>query len=437
MKTAHKIQFIILTVVIVALIATGCTNGGATTQSEATENGQKTLKVYWWGNDGRRERTLKVIDLFEKQYPTIKVEPVDATNGDYWTLLAMKAADQDFPDVIQMDYKYIDEYAKRKLILPLDDLAASGKLDLSDLDASSRTTGTIDDKLYGVVTGINALSMMYNPEIFEKAGVPVPEAGYTYEDFIQTARDLKEKINDPNFVPIGTDSLDFAYYLRQRGASYYSKDGSSLGYDKDEYLSDFFTMEKMLIDEGLMASAAILKDRSADKDSLIVNQLAAFHRLTSNNVVSFTDLSGKALKLLPLPAFKGGSEGNYVKPSMYFSISAYTKLQDEAALFVDFFFNNFEANDILLGERGVPATAKVREHLLSSMKETDKEQYTYMGEVEKNSSPLDPPVPLTSSSINTLFTKIRNQTLLGQITPIEAAKQFRDGANEIFADAAS
>ncbi|MDP4098776.1 extracellular solute-binding protein [Paenibacillus sp. P96] len=439
MKTALDIRGVILTLIILALIGTGCTSQTAAVQpqAEGAAKGQKVLKVAWWGNDGRNERTMKVIELFEKKYPNIKVEPTDAPNGDYWVLLAMKAADQDFPDVIQMDYKYINEYIKRKLIMPLDDLVASGKLDVSDLDDSSRAAGTFDEKLYGIVTGVNAQSVMYNPEIFEQTGVPTLSAGYTYEDLIQTARELKEQINQPDFIPIGSGALDFAYYLRQHGDSYYAADGKGLGYDKDEYLSDFFKMEKMLIDEGLMASPDVLNALSSDKDALITNKRAAFHTITSNNVGSYSSLSGTAMKLLPFPALKGGPEGNYVKPSMYFSVSSYTKQSEEAALFIDFFINDIEANEILLGERGVPATAKVREHLLDQMKGSDREQYVYMEHVEKNSSPIDPPVPLVSSSISTLFSKIRNKMLLGQMTPEESAKQFRDGANEIFADAAS
>ncbi|NMI02895.1 carbohydrate ABC transporter substrate-binding protein [Paenibacillus sp. SZ31] len=436
MSYLMKMKIALCTIMAAALI-TGCTNQDAQKTEETSETGQKVLKVAWWGNDGRKERTLKVIELFEKKYPDIKVEPSDGPNGEYWTTLAMNAADQEFPDVIQMDYKYIDEFVQRKLLLPLDELVSSGDLNIADLDASSLASGKIDDKLYGVVTGINAQGIIYNPDFFTENGIEPPSLGYTYEDLAEISRQLKAAVDQPGFYPIGSGELDFPYYLRQRGTSLYSIDGSTLGYDKDEYLADFFKMEKQFIDEKLMASPEETRNRTADKDKLIVNKLAAFHMLTSNNVVSYSKSTEKALKLIPLPGYKGGSEGNYVKPSMYFSVSAYTKQTKEAALFVDFFFNDLDANDILQAERGVPATAKVREHLLSSMKEEDKEQYKYMEHVEQHSSPIDPPVPLVANSINILFTKARNQMLQGDITPEEAAKQFRDGATEVFAEVVS
>ena len=50
-----------------------------------------------------------------------------------------------------------------------------------------------------------------------------------------------------------------------------------------------------------------------------------------------------------------------MKPSMFFSISANTKHPKEAGLFIDFFTNSVEANQILLAERGVPISSDVRE----------------------------------------------------------------------------
>lgn len=435
MRKKRGFQRLTIILSVFALILSGCMNSKESEPAEnkKKENEQVVLKVAWWGNDGRKERTLKVIDLFESKYPNIKIEPIEASNSDYWILLASKAADQDFPDVIQMDYKYIDGYIKRKLIMPLDDLVKAGKLNISDMIDSSVASATFYNHLYGISTGVNAQSMMYNPEIFDQTGVAVPQPSYTYEDLTATAKELKDKVNKDDFYPIGSAGLDFAYYLRQNGATLYNKDGNALGYEQDELLSKFFEMEKMLVDEGLMVPPDIINKISSDKDSLIANKLAAFHSITSNNVISYNKFSGVDMQLLPLPSMQGGKEANYVKPSMFFSISAYTKHAEASAQFIDFFFNNLDANDILLGERGVPASDKVSKHIQQKLEERDKVQYAYMEYVEKNSSPIDPPAPLISTNINILFNTVRNQMLDGQITPTEAAQQFRDGAKEIFA----
>ena len=39
--------------------------------------------------------------------------------GDYWNKLATASAGNSLPDVIQMDYAYLDQYAKNNLLLDL------------------------------------------------------------------------------------------------------------------------------------------------------------------------------------------------------------------------------------------------------------------------------------------------------------------------------
>ena len=72
------------------------------------------------------------MELFAPKNPGIAVEGESAGWTDYWPRLATQAAGRNAPDVIQMDYRYIFEYARRGALLPLDDCVGSRRLDLSD-----------------------------------------------------------------------------------------------------------------------------------------------------------------------------------------------------------------------------------------------------------------------------------------------------------------
>lgn len=433
MKTQLRKRLVPLLGLLALVMLIGACDWEPANSKVKEETQSSVLRVLWWGGEGRKERTLKAIAKFEEKYPHIKVEGETATFSDYWVQIAMKTADQNMPDVIQMDHKYIDEFTERKLLLPLDDLVKAGKLNLKNMDASSLEVGTLRGGLYGIVTGTNAPSFLYNPAVLEKYKIAPPAQGYTYEDLLKVSRELKKAARNPDFYPIGSASFDFAYYLRQQGASMYNSSGTGLGYDNDQYLTDFLMLQQQFIQEGLMAPDTGADASGLNKDSLIVKGLAAFHSITSNNVVTGSSLAGVPLKLMPLPSYAGGKEGNFVKPSMYFSISSYTKQADNAALFIDFFFNDLSANEDLAGERGVPATNAVRQHLMSKMKPEDQEQYVYMEKVQTQSSPIDPPAPLESGRVDTLFTKLKGKFAQGQITAQEAAKQFREGVQDIFA----
>ncbi|OBR67413.1 hypothetical protein A7K91_19600 [Paenibacillus oryzae] len=430
-----RVLGVLAVLMLVSIWAAACSSNSESNETtEETEDGKEVLKVFWWGNEGRQERTLKAIAKFEEKYPHIKVEWEDASNSAYWIKIAMKTADQDMADVIQMDYKYIDEFVKRKLLLPLDELVREDRIKLDDMDASSIQSGTVDGKLYGIVTGVNAPSYLYNPALFAKYNIEAPGEGYTYEDLLSIGRKLKEAAGNPDFYPIGSTSFDFSYYLRQRGASMYNPEGTGLGYSDDQLLVDFLTMQNQFIQEGLMAPDWLTSSLKGDKEQLIVKDLAAIHSITSNNVVGYSNIAGKPFKLLPFPSYTGGKEGNFVKPSMFFSISSYSEKQENAALFIDFFLNDESANEDLRGERGVPAVAGVREHLMSILEEAEKEQYVYMEKVEQRSSPIDPPAPLVSGRVGTVFTKLEAQFKKGELTANEAAAKFREETAVIFAD---
>src|ERR1043165_2872045 len=71
------------------------------------------IRLIWWGNPERDKRTNAVIDLYQKANAGVTIDPETYAWNDYWPKLATQAAGQNLPDVIQMDYRYIFEYARR------------------------------------------------------------------------------------------------------------------------------------------------------------------------------------------------------------------------------------------------------------------------------------------------------------------------------------
>ncbi len=164
---------------------------------------------------------------------------------------------------------------------------------------------------------------------------------------------------------------------------------------------------------------------------MIVKGNAAIRPFTSNLIVAFTQYAKRPLKLMPLPAVAGGQEGNYLKPSQFFSVSSNSKQKEAAVKFIDFFTNDLAANDVLFGERGVPVSSKVREHLVPKLEAGAKEQFDYIEYVKSHSKPIDPPSPKGGSKVSDLFGRTLDKVLYGEVAPQDAAKQFMDEANKI------
>src|SRR5690606_31711318 len=72
-----------------------------------------SLRLIWWGGQNRADRTLAAADAYAAA--TGNAEPVGEflSWNDNWTKLAPQVAGGNAPDVIQMDYRFIVEYATR------------------------------------------------------------------------------------------------------------------------------------------------------------------------------------------------------------------------------------------------------------------------------------------------------------------------------------
>lgn len=388
-----------------------------------------TLKFIWWGSDQRKEDTLKVIELYKKKHPHVNFETESLGGTDeVATQLAIETADQNTADIIQADYSFIFNYINRDLIEPLDTYIADHRLNVSDMDPAYLAPGQKDELLYALPMGNNAQSFFYNPAIFEKTGVAVPKEGYTIDDLHQTMVQLKTNMAEADFYPLG-NMIDVNYYLRAEGLSMYKADGSGLGYEDDKILTDYFTLYKQWVDEGLLIKNSVGSSKNNKDHPIVAGKTALFSGSSNNNTV-LTKLAGSPIKLLPFPKTPSGQEGGWIKPSMLMAVSSYSKHKEEAVAFMDFFLNDPEANDILHGERGVPASAAMADRV-AGQDPAAKEQVEFINYMKAHSKPLDPPNPSSHVVINNAYQSALQKVLSGKLTPAEGAAEYRAQATEI------
>ena len=89
------------------------------TASTAAAEETQTIRVLWWGSQARHDLTVAAIDVFMEKNPNIHVEIEFTDWGGYWSKLATQAAGGMVPDVVQMDYAYITQYAGNDVLADL------------------------------------------------------------------------------------------------------------------------------------------------------------------------------------------------------------------------------------------------------------------------------------------------------------------------------
>ena len=102
-------------------------------------------------------------------------------------------------------------------------------------------------------------------------------------------------------------------------------------------------------------------------------------------------------------------------------------------MFIDFFTNSVEANEILLAERGVPISTVVAEAIKPDMSKAAAAPFDFLASIEV--SAIRPPDPAKHNEIQTniYVPLVLDPLMYGQITPQEAAAIFMEQANPVLA----
>ena len=403
------------------------------------------LRIAWWGSQARHDRTIAVIELFQKKYPNIKIAYEYALWDDYWVKMNTQAAGNNLPDVMQQDYQKIAEWYSKKLLMPLDSYIADGTINLKNVAEASIKGGVLDDgKNYAINLGNNTLCFELDVDAFKKAGVDLPSDKWTWADFEKIAMAFREKAQ----MYGDADSLYNwelwrSIYLAM-DENIWAADGTELGYpaEHDQIYADFLKMAVRL------QKAKAIPTREEEvaaqwtvENNLFVKGQAAMTWVWTNQIVASLKAAGEGrnVKIVTLPVPVGAKiSAHYMKPSMFFSIPASSKHPKEAAMFLDFFTNSVEANQVLLAERGIPISSAVREGIKSQLGQSQIAMFDFAAQAEKTAAPIRPPDPagageVSGSNNSLIVAKVIEPVMYGKLSPENGMALLRKEANTILA----
>ncbi len=390
------------------------------------------LRAYWWGNPERDRRTRAALDAYQVKNTGVQVSSESVGWGDYWTKLATQTAGGNPPDLIQMDYRYIYEYARRGTLLALE--TQSKALDVSGFSSGARNAGVVDGKLYGVTMGTNSKAMFYDAGMFEKVGVAKLDANYTWDDMARIAAEIS-KLTPGKYWGTGDNSRweqGFEHWLNQRGKLMYSAEGKA-AFTADD-VEAWFDLWDKLRKSGACAPAEVAALNTGSIDQYEISRgAAAMSYANSNQVVAFQAINKNKLGMAMFPQQKGQSSGHYIKPAMLMSISSRSRSQEDAAKLVSFMVNDAEGVKLLGIERGVPGSAAAQAALAPELDDLGKAQVSYVADVTKVAVNIPPPPPKGAGEIEVLLRRVADSVAFGRASVKDGAKQFFQEATGVIA----
>jgi multiple sugar transport system substrate-binding protein len=404
--------------VVLALSACG---GGASPQGDG---GPVELRFSWWGSDKRAQVTQAAIAAFEAENPNIKIKPEYGDWSGYWDKLATQVAANDAPDIIQMDEKYITEYSTRGALLDL----SKYDVDTSKLDEAALNAGKGEKGLTGIAAGINAATILANPEVFKAAGVELPDdKTWTWEDFGRISAELTEKSPKGTYgsAAYGTDEASLAVWLRQNGKTLYTSDGK-LGFEPSD-IADWWSFLKELSEKKAVPSASEVVEAEAaplDQSGLATgkNGLAFWW---SNQLPALEKAAGSDLQILRFPSTTGKAADAklWYKASQFWSASSRTKHPEETAKFINFLTNNEKAGEALLADRGVYPNSEVRAAIEPKLTPADIKVVKFIDQIKDELGEAPAPPPKGAGAIQEIVKRYTSEVLFNRLSTEDAGKK--------------
>ena len=365
--------------------------GGSGSGKDSEGGSSDSLTMAWWGNQVRNERTQQALDAY-KEESGITVSGQFYQWGDYWSKMATSAAGKKMPDVIQMDMSYIQQYVDKGQLLDLTPYIEDGTLDTSNISEDIVNMGKVGDGIYGIAAGTSASCMFYNKTLLDELGITIND-NMTLDEFIDISKQVYEETG------YRSNLYHYGLYIDMYARANDIQASDKLGGDSaDDYLPYFETLET-----GIKEGWQISPSQAADTDSALTT-------------IPTTD----------------PQKSNYVKPAMYFSVSADTANPEEAVKLLNYLTNSETAYDILLAERGVPASTAISEAIMDKLSPAEQENANFVNNViAPNSSPM-PPFPVEGSTeAQDLLRKLEEKVKYGEYTAQQAADEYFTEANKM------
>jgi len=266
-KTLFVTLALVLVLTACAPAATATPEAAAPTQVPATsvpatavppteEPTQEPVTLQVWIYDSftpdDKAPIYDAVKKFEEKYPYITVEliPTPSGSGPYRDAYIAAAQGGGGPDAAMVDIIWTPQLAAAELAMNLDTFASE---DIKNYYPGPVETVTYDNSIYGIPWYTNALAMFYNKTAFEKAGLPLPADGWTWDDFDKAAKALtKDNMYGFGLMAGYGGSYEWFSWLWQNGGEILTADNtkaaftSPAGIESAKYFLGLITDKKVV-----------------------------------------------------------------------------------------------------------------------------------------------------------------------------------------------
>ncbi|NUT34288.1 MAG: sugar ABC transporter substrate-binding protein [Hamadaea sp.] len=237
---------------------------GACSGKEATGGGSGTAGVddgaaltLWTraGTEGVSKAYAEAYNASHKNKVTVTAYP----NEEYPAKLASAAGAKALPDLFATDVVFAPQYASQGLWADISDRFAAGGLK-DKVSPGHMRAGTWEGKTYAVPHTVDMSVMLYNKDLYTKAGLDPEKPPTTMKEFAEHARKIDKLGGDVNGTYCGGNCggcVEFTFWpsVWAAGGDVLDDKGTQAKIDSKE-MADVFAIYRALYDEQVAAPAS-------------------------------------------------------------------------------------------------------------------------------------------------------------------------------------
>jgi multiple sugar transport system substrate-binding protein len=246
-------------VAVFAVLAAACTSDSSSTTPTGGADGGEPVQIEIW--HGQSQTAKKAIDTLVAEYNDSQdgVEVVSSSGGvttdEMLAKVTTSIAADTFPDIAYMYGSWGGNLATSPKIADLTEEVQDPAVAWDDFWPAASQTATVNGKVIGFPAIIDNLSVAYNKDVFDAAGVDYPSPDWTWDDFRTTAAALTDpdkNIYGVNYPVTGSEDTVWRFwpFLWQAGGEVLNEDGTEATFNSTAGVEALTLWQQMAVTDG-------------------------------------------------------------------------------------------------------------------------------------------------------------------------------------------
>ena len=321
--------------VLLALVALAC-GGNTTPDSADASGGQTVIDLTLFGDPTETKGYNQLIEAFNEEHPeiTVNLTPV-AKQDDLLARLTTAFAGGNPPDTFLVNYRSYGQFADQDALEPVQSyLDASEEISEDEFAPTALEAFRFNgEDLTCMPQNVSSLEVYFNADLFKEAGVDLPRAGWTWDDFLAAAKAMTK--GDQYGVGTEPSLIRLAPFVWSAGGEVVDDpdNPTALALDQPEARKalDFFL--DLQLKHGVAPPER--EELSTDSESRFLQGKLGMYLDSRKAVPGLREITDFEWDVAPLPVAPGGEPTTILHGDAY-CMAAESENKEEAWTFIEF-----------------------------------------------------------------------------------------------------